>query len=142
AVQIGLTATPKRDQNIDTYAYFGEPVYVYSLKEGIADGFLTPFKVRRIWTTHDEYRFVPDDKVLAEKIHADKVDMEGDFIRIIVMPERERKRVRVLLDATVQTVKSLVFCLTQHHVAVLRDLISRYSESTDPLSCVRVMAND
>jgi type I restriction enzyme R subunit len=48
AVQLGLTATPKRDVNADTYRYFGEPVYTYSLKEGINDGFLTPFKVRQI----------------------------------------------------------------------------------------------
>jgi type I restriction enzyme R subunit len=46
AVQLGLTATPKRRDNVDTYAYFGEPVYIYSLKEGINDGFLTPFKVK------------------------------------------------------------------------------------------------
>ncbi len=46
AVQLGLTATPKRKDNADTYAYFGEPVYVYSLKDGINDGFLTPFKVQ------------------------------------------------------------------------------------------------
>ena len=55
AVHLGLTATPKRDDNVDTYDYFGEPVYVYSLKEGIQDGFLTPFKVKRIQTTIDEY---------------------------------------------------------------------------------------
>ncbi len=51
AVQLGLTATPKRNDNVDTYKYFGEPVYIYSLKEGINDGFLTPFKVKRIKTT-------------------------------------------------------------------------------------------
>jgi hypothetical protein len=54
AVQLGLTATPKRKDNVDTYAYFGDPVYVYSLKEGINDGFLTPFRVRQIATTLDE----------------------------------------------------------------------------------------
>ena len=55
AVQLGLTATPKRQDNIDTYRYFGEPVYIYSLKKGINDGFLTPFKVKRIKTTLDDY---------------------------------------------------------------------------------------
>ena len=55
AVQLGLTATPKRKDNVDTYRYFGEPVYIYSLKEGINDGFLTPFKVKRIQTTLDTY---------------------------------------------------------------------------------------
>jgi len=61
AVQLGLTATPKRKDNIDTYRYFGEPVYVYSLKEGISDGFLTPFKVKRIKTTLDDYIYTSDD---------------------------------------------------------------------------------
>ena len=51
AVQLGLTATPKRKDNVDTYKYFGDPVYIYSLKEGVNDGFLTPFKVKRISTT-------------------------------------------------------------------------------------------
>ena len=60
-MQLGLTATPKRKDNVDTYAYFGEPVYIYSLKEGINDGFLTPFKVKQISTTLDEYVYTPDD---------------------------------------------------------------------------------
>jgi type I restriction enzyme R subunit len=64
AVQLGLTATPKRKDNVDTYRYFGEPVYVYSLKEGINDGFLTPFRVKQISTTLDEYVYTPDDKLI------------------------------------------------------------------------------
>jgi type I restriction enzyme, R subunit len=56
---LGLTATPKRQDNADTYAYFGEPVFIYSLKEGINDGFLTPFKVKQIQTTLDEYVYTP-----------------------------------------------------------------------------------
>jgi type I restriction enzyme, R subunit len=64
AVQLGLTATPKRRDNVDTYAYFGEPIYTYSLKQGINDGFLTPFKVKQIATTLDEYIYVPDDKII------------------------------------------------------------------------------
>jgi type I restriction enzyme, R subunit len=48
AVQLGLTATPKRQESADTYAYFGDPVYIYSLKEGINDGFLTPFRVKQM----------------------------------------------------------------------------------------------
>jgi len=64
AVQLGLTATPKRKDNVDTYKYFGEPVYIYSLKEGINDGFLTPFKVKRIKTTLDDYLYTSDDTVI------------------------------------------------------------------------------
>src|ERR1039457_1480303 len=68
AVQLGLTATPKRDENVDTYRYFGDPVYIYSLKEGINDGFLTPFKVKQIQTTIDDYVFTPDDTVVEGEI--------------------------------------------------------------------------
>ena len=73
AVQLGLTATPKRKDNVDTYKYFGEPVYIYSLKEGINDGFLTPFKVKRIRTTLDDYRYTPDDAVLEGTIEENKL---------------------------------------------------------------------
>lgn len=72
AVQLGLTATPKRKDNVDTYAYFGEPVYTYSLKDGINDGFLTPFKVKQIATTLDEYVFTPDDTVVEGEVEAGK----------------------------------------------------------------------
>ena len=72
AVQLGLTATPKRRDNVDTYAYFGEPVYIYSLKEGINDGFLTPFKVKQISTTLDEYVYTPDDVLIEGEIEAGK----------------------------------------------------------------------
>ena len=72
AVQIGLTATPKRKENADTYKYFGNPVYIYSLKEGINDGFLTPFKVKRITTSLDEYTYQPDDNIVEGEIEEGK----------------------------------------------------------------------
>ena len=78
AVQLGLTATPKRTINADTYDYFGEPVYVYSLKEGINDGFLTPFKVKQIDTTIDEYLFTSDDTVIEGEIEEGKRYTEAD----------------------------------------------------------------
>jgi type I restriction enzyme R subunit len=71
-VQLGLTATPKRRDNVDTYAYFGAPVYIYSLKEGINDGFLTPFKVKQFATTIDEYMYTPDDDLLEGEIQRGK----------------------------------------------------------------------
>ncbi len=88
-MQLGLTATPKRKDNVDTYAYFGEPVYIYSLKEGINDGFLTPFKVKQIATTLDEYVYTPDDKLVEGEIEAGKRYTEADFNRIIEIKERE-----------------------------------------------------
>ncbi len=142
AVQLGLTATPKRSDNVDTYAYFGEPVYVYSLKEGINDGFLTPFKVRQIATTLDEYIFAPDDLVLDGDIEEGKRYTEEDFNRVIEIREREHYRVKTFMDLIDQSEKTLVFCATQAHAAAVRDLINQMKNSSDPDYCVRVTAND
>ena len=122
AVQIGLTATPKRKINADTYAYFGEPVYVYSLKEGINDGFLTPFKVKQIQTTLDEYVYTSDDEVLEGEVEEGKRYREEDFNRVIEIRERERARVKIYMDNVDQSEKSIVFCATQEHAAAVRDL--------------------
>ena len=81
AVQLGLTATPKRQENVDTYAYFGEPVYIYSLKEGINDGFLTPFKLKQISTTLDEYVYTSDDQFIEGEIESGKRYTGRDSIR-------------------------------------------------------------
>src|SRR5690606_35604929 len=110
AVQLGLTATPKRVHNADTYAYFGEPVYTYSLKEGVNDGFLTPFKVKRIQTTIDEYMYVPDDDVIEGEVEEGRIYEESDFQRIIEIKEREAKRVQILLSEINQKEKTIVFC--------------------------------
>ena len=142
AVQLGLTATPKRKDNVDTYKYFGEPVYIYSLKEGINDGFLTPFKVRRMKTTLDEYIYTSDDTVIEGEIEEGKVYKESDFNRIIEIKAREAKRVQLFMDEINQNEKAIVFCATQEHAAAVRDLINQYKESTDPMYCVRVTAND
>ena len=142
AVQLGLTATPKRKDNADTYKYFGDPVYIYSLKEGINDGFLTPFKVRNIKTTLDEYIYTSDDTIIEGEIETGKVYKEADFNRIIEIKERERKRVQLFMDEINQSEKALVFCATQDHAAAVRDLINQYKKSTDPMYCVRVTAND
>lgn len=142
AVQLGLTATPKRTLNADTYAYFGEPVFVYSLKEGINDGFLTPFKVKQIATTLDEYVYTPDDLVVQGDIEAGRRYEEKDFNRIIEIKERETYRVKLLMGMIDQREKTLVFCATQTHALAVRDLINQAKSSTDPLYCVRVTAND
>jgi type I restriction enzyme, R subunit len=142
AVQIGLTATPKRKGNTDTYKYFGEPVYTYSLKEGINDGFLTPFKVRQISTNLDEYYYTPDDTVVQGTVEVGRMYTENDFNRIIEIPEREMKRVRIFMDEIDQKQKTLVFCATQEHALVVRDAINQIAASTDPEYCVRVTAAD
>ncbi len=142
AVQIGLTATPKRRDNVDTYAYFGEPVYIYSLKDGINDGFLTPFKVKQIATTLDDYVWTPDDKVVEGEIEEGKRYREPEFNRTIEIEERERYRVKLFMDQIDQREKTLVFCATQGHAALVRDLINQMKTSSDPNYCVRVTAED
>ena len=142
AVQLGLTATPKRQDNVDTYRYFGEPVYIYSLKEGINDGFLTPFKVKRIKTTLDDYIYVSDDKIIEGEIEEGRLYTEPDFNKIIEIKAREAYRVKIYMDDANQKEKAIIFCAIQEHAAAVRDLVNQYKTSTDPNYCVRVTAND
>ncbi len=142
AVQLGLTATPKRKDNVDTYKYFGEPVYVYSLKEGVNDGFLTPFKIRRVKTTLDDYIYTSDDQIIEGEVEEGKIYEEADFNKIIVIKEREAKRVRVVMDEINQNEKTIIFCATQDHALAVRDLVNQYKISKEPNYCARVTAND
>jgi type I restriction enzyme, R subunit len=142
AVQLGLTATPKRRDNVDTYKYFGEPVYVYSLKDGINDGFLTPFKVKQISTTLDEYVYTPDDKLIEGEVESGKRYTEADFNKIIEIKEREAHRVKLFMEMMDQREKTLVFCATQPHALAVRDLINQMKTSRDPNYCQRVTADD
>lgn len=142
AVQLGLTATPKRQDNVDTYAYFGEPVFIYSLKDGINDGYLTPFKVRQVQTTMDDYVYTPDDTVIEGEIEVGKRYAESEFNRTIQITEREAKRVDIFMVAINQTEKTLVFCANQGHALLIRDLINQKKTIKDPNYCHRVTAND
>ena len=142
AVQLGLTATPKRTENADTYRYFGEPVSTYSLKDGINDGFLTPFKVRQIQTTLDYYVYTPDDTVIEGEVEAGKLYDEPDFNKIIEIKEREKKRVEIFMGQINQNEKTLVFCASQAHALLVRDLINQVKTSKDSNYCQRVTAND
>jgi type I restriction enzyme R subunit len=147
AVQLGLTATPKRKDNSDTYKYFGDPVYSYTLKEGINDGFLTPFKVYPIVGTMDEYIYTPGDGVVVKgEPEPGKVYKEGDFNRIITIDKREERRVEYWMDRINPQQKTLVFCATQAHAGFVRDYINTYAVkkgwTTNTSYCVRVTAND
>jgi type I restriction enzyme R subunit len=142
AVQLGLTATPKRKDNVDTYKYFGEPVYIYSLKEGINDGFLTPFKVKRIQTTLDDYIYTSDDNIIEGEIEEGRLYEENDFNKIIEIKAREAKRVHIYMNEANPNDKTIIFCATQPHAAAVRDLVNQYKKSEDPNYCVRVTAND
>lgn len=142
AVQLGLTATPKRKENVDTYEYFGKPVYTYSLKEGINDGFLTPFKVRKYTTSLDEYTWDGEDDLVEGDIKEGHTYTEAQINRHIEIVEREEYRVKVFMDEINQNEKTLVFCATQKHAALVRDLINQYKKTKDINYCVRVTAND
>ncbi|QAX31069.1 EcoAI/FtnUII family type I restriction enzme subunit R [Leisingera sp. NJS204] len=142
AAQLGLTATPKRKHNADTYAYFGEPVYTYALRDGIEDGFLTPFKVRQMASTIDEYVYDGSDELVAGDIEAGEAFTEGDFNTRIIIEERELSRVQEFMGQLDQRQKTLVFCATQEHAALVRDLINQVKDSTNPNYCHRVTADD
>ncbi|MCL1630241.1 DEAD/DEAH box helicase family protein [Roseibaca sp. V10] len=142
ATQLGLTATPKRKHNADTYAYFGEPVYTYALRDGIEDGFLTPFKVRQMASTIDEYVYEGSDQVLEGEVEDGDTFTEGDFNTRVIIEERELSRVREFMGQIDQRHKTLVFCATQEHAALVRDLINQVKTSTHPNYCVRVTAED
>ncbi|MCD6212909.1 MAG: DEAD/DEAH box helicase family protein [Sulfurovum sp.] len=142
AVQLGLTATPKRDENVDTYDYFGKPVYEYSLKEGINDGFLTPFKVKEIATTGDKYVYTSDDEVIEGEVEEGREYSKEEQNKIIEIMDIERYKVKLFMDMMNQNEKTLVFCETQIHAAAIRDLINQYAKSKNPNYCQRVTAND
>ncbi len=142
AVQLGLTATPKRQANADTYAYFGEPVYIYSLKDGINDGFLTPFKVQQIATTLDDYVYTSDDELIEGEVEEGRRYTESDFNRVIEITAREKYRVKLFMDTIDQSQKTLVFCATQDHALAVRDLVNQMKTSKEPNYCVRVTARD
>ena len=142
AVQLGLTATPKRKGNVDTYAYFGEPVYIYSLKEGINDGYPDPLQGQADRHHARPLRLHRDDELIEGEVEEGRRYTEDDFNRVIEIKEREKYRVKLFMDAIDQNQKTLVFCATQEHALAVRDLINQMKTSKDPNYCVRVTAKD
>lgn len=142
AVQIGLTATPRREINADTYRYFGEPIYQYSLKQGIADGFLTPFRHCKMQGTIDDYIYSPEDEVLSGEVEEGKTYTEEDFYRgNITIKQRDEARVKEFMSHISSDEKTIVFCATQNHAGQVRDMINRLHKG-NPYYAVRVTAND
>ncbi len=140
AVHLGLTATPKRDDNGDTYKYFGDPIYEYSLKDGINDGFLTPYKVKRIQTNIDEYRFDPNDIITGE---LDKQIVELDkFEREVVIPKRTELIAKTILQNMNPMDKSIIFCVNQQHALDMRIAIDKFKTIKDNNYCVRVTSDE
>lgn len=146
AAHLGLTATPKRDDNVDTYEYFGEPLYTYSLRQGIEDGFLTPFKVKRITTTMDRYVFNPSDYVESGEIDESREYTLSDFNRKIYLPEREERMAQIMLEQIDPNQKTIVFCNDEKHAAMVRDAINKHKPvgtlGDHRNYCVRVTATE
>lgn len=126
AVHFGMTATPKRDDNIDTYAYFGTPVYVYSLGQGIEDGFLAPYKIHKIYINIDKRGGISLNDVASEgaiieapeETEVKEFYSVGEFERVITLPDRTEamtKKLAEILKTYGPMEKTIVFCVTKEH---------------------------
>ena len=143
ACQLGMTATPRRKENANTYSYFGEPVYSYSLKQGIEDGFLVPFRVDIATSNIDDYKYAIGDVVKSGDIDKEKVYTEKDFANgYIKIKERDEHRVKEFLAKIDPDEKTIVFCATQEHAMIVRDMINKHKKCPDSNYCQRVTADD
>ena len=121
AIQVGLTATPKREESNDTYAHFGNPVVIYSLKDGIQDGYLAPYIIKRVTSNIDALGYRPDSDHIEDvrgKILEVKDYLTPDFERQLSIPERTKSFAYHLLRHLFSTDplgKTIVFCLNQEH---------------------------
>ncbi len=140
SVHLGLTATPKRNDNGDTYKYFGEPIYEYSLKDGINDGFLTPYKVKRIQTNIDEYKFDPNDIITGE-LDKQIVELE-QFEKQVVIPKRTELIAKTILQNMNPMDKSIIFCVNQKHALDMKVAIDKHKIIKDNNYCVRVTSDE
>ncbi|MBN8490584.1 MAG: DEAD/DEAH box helicase family protein [Burkholderiales bacterium] len=141
AVQFGMTATPLREESRDSYEYFGNPVYTYSLRQGIEDGFLAPYRVHRVITTVDAAGWRPSKDELdryGREVPDDEYQTK-DFERVVALRARTRAMARHLTDflkGTDRFAKTLVFCVDQEHAAEMRqelvnlnsDLVKQYPD--------------
>jgi type I restriction enzyme R subunit len=129
ATHIGMTATPKETNDISTTDYFGEPVYTYTLKQGIEDGFLAPYKVIRVRLNVDEHGWQPKPGMLDRdgKIVPDRVYKAKDTDRQIIFEQRTKavaKRISDFLKLTDRFAKTIVFCEDQDHAERMRSALT------------------
>lgn len=133
AVHLGLTATPLRDDNVDTYAYFGNPLYIYSLRQGIEDGFLAPYMVHRVVTEPDALGFRPQDGQVDDhgELIPDGIYTTPDFERALSYLPRTKAVVRHLYNHMVKYGrfdKTIVFCVNQEHADQFRRELSNLNK--------------
>lgn len=125
AAQLGMTATPLRDDNVDTYTYFGDPVFEYSLAQGIEDGFLAPYRVRRVVLSPDAHGWGPEPGQLDRYGREIPDGLYGtrDFERVVSLLARTEAAARHLseyLKRTDRFAKSIIFCVDSEHAEQMR----------------------
>lgn len=148
ATQIGMTATPKNTMEADNYEYFGEPVYTYSLKQGIDDGFLAPYRVIKYTLDVDAEGYRPENNKIDKygNLVEDRAYNATDFDRNIVIDERIKivaKEVSNYLKGTDRFAKTIVFCENTEHAAMLKSALQ--NENTDIANAkyvVRITGNE
>jgi type I restriction enzyme, R subunit len=144
AVQFGMTATPLREESRDSYAYFGNPVYTYSLRQGIEDGFLAPYRVHRVITTVDAAGWRPSKDELDRygRPVPDEEYQTKDFERVMALRARTQaiaKHLTDFLKGTDRFAKTLVFCVDQEHAAEMRqELLNLNSDLVRAISRLRL----
>lgn len=141
ATHLGLTATPKKSDNVDTYRYFGESAYEYSLKEGIEDGFLTPYKVKRITTTLSEgYVYNPDD-IIEGELEKGFYKM-SEFEKDIHLPQYNDFLAKEILKLIDPMDKTIIFCANQAHASDIKRAIDKFKSVKRDDYCVRVTSDE
>ena len=129
ATQIGLTATPKETEYVSNIDYFGTPVYSYSLKEGIQDGFLAPYKVIKVHLNVDVegYRPRSGEKDKRGQVIEDRIYNQKDFDRTLVIDERTKRVAKKVTEYLTETqdpfLKSIIFCVDTEHAALMRQAL-------------------
>jgi type I restriction enzyme R subunit len=150
AVQVGMTATPKRDANIDTYDYFGDPIYTYSLAQGIDDGFLAPYRVRRVVLSPDAFGWWPEPGELDRfgREIPDGLYETRHFERVVSLLSRTEAAARHLtqyMRATDPMAKTIVFCVDAEHAAQMRQALINASSDLvrqHPNYVVRIVSDE
>ena len=150
ATQIGMTATPKETVDVSNITYFGEPIYTYSLKQGIEDGFLAPYKVVRVSLDRDLEGYRPERGKLDEDGYEveDKEYTMHDFDRTIVIDERTKvvaKRIAEYMKSTDRMARAIVFCVDTEHALRMRNALAEENRDLmqlNPNYVVRITSND
>jgi len=156
AIHFGMTATPKKTENIDTYEYFGEPVYKYGMDEGIEDGYLANYQVQRIFTNIDRRGInLKEEQLLGAEVYIPEEDAEvvikdtyntPEFEKEISLPDRTKvicQKIAELLERYGNMDKTIIYCVsTEHAEEVKKEIQNHFSYLSHPKYAVRIVAED